>query len=78
MWSRLARPMGPRASAMVSSMPNSRNTSTNAAAGAREPKSTTVPDQSKITAAIAISRLLLSAGRGDKPAIRAARRRRSG
>ena len=47
---RLAMPIGPRASAMVTSTPNCAKASTKAPIGAREPWSTRVPAQSKITA----------------------------
>src|SRR5262249_32534578 len=51
MWSRFGSPIGTRASATDSSMPQLRKSSTNAPMGARLPKSTTVPAQSKTTAA---------------------------
>src|SRR4051794_32829250 len=50
MWSRFASPIGPRASSSVRSTPNSSKVRTNASTGARLPKSTVVPAQSKITA----------------------------
>src|SRR5258707_15725934 len=50
MCGRLAMPIGPRASSMVTSMPKVAKVSTNAPIGASEPWSTTVPAQSKITA----------------------------
>ncbi len=42
--------MGPRAWASVTWMPKVANASTNICVGAREPKSTSVPAQSKMTA----------------------------
>jgi hypothetical protein len=50
MCGRLAMPIGPRASSIVRSTPNSANVSTKAPIGASDPWSTTVPAQSKMTA----------------------------
>src|ERR1700749_2754120 len=59
------RPMGPRASSIAISPPKPRNTSTKAPIGAREPKSTMVPAQSKTTALRAVMAALLSKQVGD-------------
>src|SRR6185437_15936237 len=61
---RLAMPMGPRASAVLSAIPNSANASTNAPIAASEPWSITVPAQSKITA-LSCMEILLAEEIGD-------------
>ena len=48
MCARLAAPIGARASASLIGTPAASNTSRNAWTGARQPKSSTVPAQSKI------------------------------
>src|SRR5262245_28154055 len=49
-WSHFGRPIGPRASAIVTSTPNSLKALTKTPIGANEPKSIIVPAQSKTTA----------------------------
>src|SRR6478672_7443220 len=58
-------PMGPRASSIEMSTPKPLNTSTKAPMGARDPKSTIVPAQSKTTAFRAVMAILLSVEVGD-------------